>query len=61
MNLNDKWVDQTKLKGNEIKTCQCCTCERVFHLPDENNQCPYCKSGNWIWGFIDEPEPDEED
>jgi len=36
---------------------QCCTCETVFTKPDEDNTCPNCGSGNWVEGYIDEPEP----
>jgi len=38
---------------------QCCSCENVF---DEaklvDRDCPYCRSGNWVYGYIDEPTPD---
>ncbi len=38
-------------------TIQCCSCEKVFTekklTPDR--ECPHCLSGNWVFGYIDEP------
>jgi rubrerythrin len=33
---------------------QCCSCEKVFKHTDADNCCPYCGSGNWVFGFIDD-------
>lgn len=35
---------------------QCCSCESVFTELDKNGNCPYCHSGNWVYGYIDDPE-----
>jgi len=32
---------------------QCGSCEQVFEKLD-NEECPYCHSGNWVKGYIDE-------
>jgi len=38
--------------------CQCCTCEKTFkHNEIKQASCPHCKSGNWVFGYIGEPEP----
>jgi len=43
--------------GGEGGICQCCSCEGVFKETDlMGGVCPHCGSGNWIWGYIDEPE-----
>ena len=36
---------------------QCCSCEQEFYKPIDNS-CPYCMSGNWVNGHIDDPEPE---
>ncbi len=34
--------------------CQCGSCEQVFDEKDlKDNTCPYCNSGNWVFGYID--------
>jgi Zn finger protein HypA/HybF involved in hydrogenase expression len=33
---------------------QCCSCEQVFTKLKEDNYCPNCYSGNWVYGYIDE-------
>ena len=39
----------------EKEICQCGSCESIFLKSMlVNNECPYCKSGNWINGYIDE-------
>lgn len=38
---------------------QCCSCERIFNKPNKDNCCPFCDSGNWINGYIDEEEKNE--
>jgi Zn finger protein HypA/HybF involved in hydrogenase expression len=40
---------------------QCCTCEHVFIENEltETRTCPNCGSGNWVFGYIDDPEPEE--
>lgn len=43
----------------ETKIKQCCSCEKVFKRFKSNRTgiyglCPYCFSGNWVYGFIDE-------
>jgi len=37
---------------------QCCSCECFFDEPDDG-YCPFCGSGNFVEGCIDEPEPDK--
>ena len=38
--------------------CQCGSCEKTFkHNKVKEAFCPYCGSGNWVFGLIDEPEP----
>lgn len=37
---------------------QCGSCECYFDEPDDGD-CPYCGSGNFVEGCIDEPEPTE--
>jgi len=39
---------------------QCVSCENFFNEPD-GNHCPHCKSGNFVKGCIDEPEPSHAD
>jgi len=39
------------MENKKIK--QCGTCEKVFKKL-KNNECPFCKSGNWIYGFLDD-------
>lgn len=39
---------------NRIK--QCGSCERTFKKFGEGRTCPYCHSGNWVYGYIDDPE-----
>ena len=39
------------------KLKQCCSCEKVFYnfaKPSKDCLCPHCKSGNWVYGYIDE-------
>lgn len=40
---------------NVIK--QCGSCERTFRKFGKGRICPYCFSGNWVYGYIDLPEP----
>lgn len=35
---------------------QCCTCEKPFYYLAKDDTCPHCGSGNWVYGWIDEPE-----
>lgn len=35
---------------------QCCSCEKTFTVL-KDRECPYCGSGNWVFGYIDDPEP----
>ena len=35
---------------------QCCTCE-LFFVTHNGESCPYCGSGDWVYGFIDAPAP----
>jgi len=39
---------------------QCCTCEQYFNAEDMDMDdcCPWCHSGNFVLGCIDEPEPE---
>jgi rRNA maturation endonuclease Nob1 len=32
---------------------QCGSCERIFNKLF-NEECPYCGSGNWVEGYIDD-------
>jgi hypothetical protein len=32
--------------------CQCGSCDQIFVLNEETNCCPYCSSGNWVFGYI---------
>ena len=36
---------------------QCGSCEQVFYRLTEDRKCPHCGSGNWVFGYIAEPEP----
>lgn len=52
-------MDKEK-KRTEKKVCQCCSCEHIFIEADlDDGSCPHCLSGNWVRGYIDEPEPKE--
>lgn len=35
---------------------QCGSCEQVSDHPTKDLKCPNCHSGNWVYGFIDEPD-----
>ena len=37
----------------------CGSCEQFFNELKDGD-CPYCGSGNWVFGCIDEPEPEED-
>ncbi len=39
---------------SDIKLKQCVSCEHVFRLLDDGMYCPRCKSGNWVYGYIDD-------
>ena len=44
----------------ETDACQCCSCEAIFpYSLIVRGYCPNCGSGNWVYGYIDEPEPKE--
>lgn len=32
----------------------CGSCEVSSPEPTEDGECPNCRSGNWVWGDIDE-------
>lgn len=36
--------------------CQCGSCESIFYLADNDTErvCPFCHSGNWVYGYIDD-------
>lgn len=36
--------------------CQCGSCESIFYLPvnERNEDCPFCYSSNWVYGYIDD-------
>lgn len=40
---------------------QCCSCEKTYIILNASGDegCPYCKSGNVVKGFIDDPEDDK--
>jgi len=45
----------------EFNECfaQCGTCERTFTTVTNekgDTECPHCGSGNWVFGYIDDPE-----
>ena len=42
----------------DLRIKQCCSCEKVFKKfkKEKERVCPYCFSGNWVYGYIDEPE-----
>jgi Zn finger protein HypA/HybF involved in hydrogenase expression len=42
--------------NTEKKMIQCGSCEEISDSPDENNECPKCHSGNWVYGYIDDYE-----
>ena len=39
-----------------IQIKQCGSCDGVFIDLTVDKTCPYCGSGNWVNGFIDEPQ-----
>ena len=43
--------------NEEAEIHQCGSCEEIFSKPTADGNCPHCKSGNWVNGYIDEPEP----
>lgn len=43
-----------EVKQLDMFTKQCGSCEEVFHVYD-GEVCPNCLSGNWVFGYIDEP------
>lgn len=47
------------MKLGKDTICQCCSCEKIFEYEQLTNDgcCPCCDSGNWVYGYIDEPEP----
>ena len=46
---------------NDPNLMQCGSCERLFTQLTINDECPYCHSGNWVRGYIDEDEPRRDD
>lgn len=52
MEDNDYFVDVERKK--RIK--QCCSCEAIIEEVDKDNSCPFCQSGNWVYGYIDDEE-----
>lgn len=35
--------------------CQCGSCEKFFKTSELiNDECPHCRSGNWVFGCIDD-------
>lgn len=53
--LEDVGDDDEPTSGNY----QCGSCEKFFDEPIDG-ECPHCKSGNWVKGCIDDPEPEKE-
>ena len=44
----------------ETDLCQCGSCEATFPYSSiVEGRCPKCGSYDWVWGYIDEPEPKE--
>lgn len=41
---------------DEHRIKQCCTCEETF-VEYNGECCPHCGSGDFVYGYIDEPEP----
>ena len=47
----DKKIEMDRL-------CQCCSCEQIFQEAElVDGSCPNCGSGNWVFDYIDNPEP----
>ena len=44
------------MKRIEKEIKQCATCEQSFIRLSKDNTCPYCGSGNWVYGCIDNPD-----
>lgn len=40
----------------DLRIKQCGSCEKVFKKFKDKRECPYCFSGNWVYGYIDEDE-----
>jgi len=41
----------------DLRIKQCGSCEKIFKkFKDNRRECPYCFSGNWVYGYIDENE-----
>ena len=45
------------MKKPRRRRCQCGSCERPFLKSEDQEYCSYCGSGNWVYGYIDLPEP----
>lgn len=49
-----KIVDEVIIKhGGIVKIMQCTTCEKEFTELTNDNACPNCGSGSWVFGNID--------
>jgi ribosomal protein S27AE len=44
--------------NEDVHPKQCGTCEEIFTNPTADRTCPNCGSGDWVNGYLDEPEPD---
>ena len=54
MDCNEILLDYDNEKA---LVCQCGSCEQIFSEPTDIDTCPYCNSGNWVRGYIDQSEP----
>ena len=43
-----------EFEEGEKNNYQCCSCEAFFNIPNDDDQCPHCFSGNWVEGAIDD-------
>jgi len=51
-------TEMFRLYVNAEDFYQCGSYESVYTHPDNNGDCLYCHSGNWVKGYIDDPEPE---
>jgi len=59
--LNGEEVIYKPIDENDPNLMQCCSCEKIFTELTINETCPFCSSGNWVKGYIDDPEPRRDD
>jgi Zn finger protein HypA/HybF involved in hydrogenase expression len=49
-----EWINKATPAEDGLYLCQCYSCEQIFKSDGSTEYCPYCGSGNWIFGSIDE-------